>query len=169
MKVKEALSDDYKKDEESLIKTLKENEEYVLKETNYNLGEEFIPYSIYRLYDKTNNKCIITLGSPDPNKNEIARDLYLKYQVGCKEFMINYFDLLAEKISGFVGYHTKDRDYKLFTKKVDSLKQVIIGNKKGDEITDIIGVISLTTMDDSEKLAIKIVDYFENFKFTVME
>lgn len=172
MKIKEELSNEFKKEEGVSIKILKESDKYILKEINYDLKEEYIPYSVYYLYGKTKNeKCIIILGTPNPNKDSIARDLFLKYQNGCKEFMINYFDLIEKKISGFVGYHTKDKNYKLFSQKIkqDGVEQVVIGNKKNDKITDIIGIISLTTLDESEKLAIKIIDYFENFRFMVME
>lgn len=169
MKVKEELSNDYKKDEEFSVKILKESDKYLLKEITYNLD---IPYSVYYLYDKKqSNKCIITLGSPNPNKNSIAKDLFLKYQHGCKDFLEQYFDLLEEKISEFIGYHSKDKSYKLFTQPIyqDGFEYVVIANKKDEKITDVIGLVSLKTLNESEILAEKIIKYFENFKYMVIE
>lgn len=179
MKVKEEYSKEFiGPDGPYEIKVLKENEEYILKEVIWT-GEE-IKYSSFDLITQPKGddpgRFLISLSSPNPNKDDTSKDLFLKYQTEFREFMINYFDLISEEISGFVGYNRKLEGYDLsvrieYPKEWKKIREkspaTIINNKDGVMTHDYLGFITIGNMEENKKLAEQMINYFEIFKYEV--
>lgn len=182
MKVKEEYSEEFVgPDGPCKVKVLRENEEYILKEVVWT-GEE-IKYSSFDLITQPKGddpgRFLISLKSPNPNKDDTSKDLFLKYQTEFKEFMINYFDLISKEISGFVGYNRKLEGYDLSVrieyseekwKKIrEKSPATIINSKDGVMTHDYLGFITIGNMEENKKLAEQMINYFEIFKYEVTE
>lgn len=100
MKVKEEFSDVFKKDEEEETlwlgrtqKVLKEKGKYKLFEQKF--VRDKLQYSDYRINDVEGNVCLMSIFIPDPLEKDLYKDIYLKYQVGARTFLKDFFDVLV--------------------------------------------------------------------------
>lgn len=164
MKIKEAFSKEFKKDDTvekniSKSKTLREEGDLVLLEEIKR--EDYLPYSKYLLYNKKYNVSYLRIIIPDPKKKDIYKDIFLKYQTGARRFLQDLFDVLVtgEKEDIKPMYQTKQERDLIIETAEDPFVLIKI---KGDEHW--FGMFDFFDKDTNLELATKFIKYFEGDK-----
>ena len=151
MKVKEAFSNDFKKDSTEEYKVVKDGEgtdRIVLSETFSRSGEHV--YSTYCL--SKNGKTIFFITMPNPlDSSSIEKDFYLKYQGAVRSFLVSLADFFTEQSTDCMNKESKryntEQQPDLKYKKTKELVQITLND--GTEV----GFIDLGNFEKSEKLA----------------
>lgn len=159
MKVKENLSKDFVyNNEKKEQKTLKEKGNLQLIEQKVVRG--YLDYSRYLLNDKKYNVNYINIGVKDPieESSDLHKDIYLKYQIGLKTFLLDLFDVIVkEKEDIEPAYKTKQKQF--FECEVDKNNYSVLIKTKEDGY--LFGIIQMKEDKDFNlDLANKILKFF---------
>lgn len=167
MKVKESLSKEFKPDKTIKQMTIKEKGHLMLIEQK--TEREHLPYSSYLIYDMGVNLTYFRIDVPDPEKKDLYKDIFLKYQTGAKRFMEEFFDVLVgTKENIKVGYKTeqpKEFEYEQHDDQDGTVWIKLIGDGF------IFATVAFTDKDINLRIAKKFIDFFGgkgvSFKYEV--
>ena len=164
MKVKEALSNEFKEDK----KIWEGREQIVLKEKgNLVLFEpktvrEHLPYSRYLIYDMGGNLTYMKIDVPDPEKKDLYKDIFLKYQHGARKFMSKFFDVLVgDKEDIEIAYNTKQKE-EFEYEQYDDWSGTVWIKLIGDGF--VFAEVGFTDKDINLRVAEKFIKYFSGVK-----
>lgn len=166
MKVKEAYSDVFKEDKKEFEeKFLKQKGDLVLIE--YKSTRPRIPYSKYLIHDLKLNHSYIRIFIPDPMiEKGLYKDIFLKYQSGARQFLLDFFDVLTGEKEDIEPMYTfsqkKEFEYKEYNNWCGS---VVITPLKDDFIFGIVEFGIGKSLDITKKF----LGYFEGKKVNFKE
>lgn len=167
MKIKEALSNEFKIGDENMDvkqKELKRDGDLILLEIVKR--ENDLPYSEYGLYDNGVNLMYIKIYIPDPREKDSYKDVFLKYQNGVKVFMEDLFDVLVGDKEDFKQIYTCKQKKDLIYKQDDNGIVYITLKEDKDYVFGFVDFISkfgsiTFSKDINLKIAENFVKYFE--------
>lgn len=157
MKVKEELSNEYKKGKEVVLNQSKEYD-LILKEEIFREGD--LPYSNFSL-ESFDGLIYLFLQVPDPRQDSFSRTLFLGYQGGFKTFVKNLFLVLTKEKENFLGYTTKQDKVLTYTQDEGI---IFLYTQKDSKIYHKIGFINIKSSDVSLEIGKNFIKFFEGEK-----
>lgn len=164
MKVKEALTNEFKKNEyEEKGILLREKDTFGLIE--YEREKHNIKYSRYLFYDEKYNWPLMEIYIPDPTIKDEYKDILLKYQHGIRYFMENLFDVfVGDKDDIEPMYTVKQKKDFTYKKSEDKFGSILVHLQDGR----LFGIISFSDYlnNKNKDIVENFIKYFEGIPIT---